>query len=187
MLLEICVHLNLLRQVRGRSATQGWQVKATAEGPLCPSCCVCGAAQRGLPSTNCPLCNQGHSLPVVQGNRHYEFVLWSTKGYLSYNLISQKLYNPPPPQNAHPFGKETPKGQSLHSLPCSHDPPPKPLTASPLDSRLTRGHPGPSRSTWGGPAPGQHACKARDTVNLSREHLREREIKCKSSQMNVKL
>lgn len=80
----ICVNLNLPhRQGRGRSAAQGWQVKATAEGPLCPRCSVCGTAQQGLPSTNCPLCNQEHPLSVFQGNHYYWFVLWSTKGYLS--------------------------------------------------------------------------------------------------------
>lgn len=35
---EICVNLNLLhRQGRGHRAIQGWQVKATGEGPLLPA------------------------------------------------------------------------------------------------------------------------------------------------------
>ena len=108
--LEICAHLNLLhRQGRGHRVTQGWQVKATAEDPLCPSCCVSGTAQQGLPSTNCTPCNQGHSLPGVPGKSLLQVCPVVNKGVSEFNLISQEL-NPFPSSKCPSFPQGSPKG-----------------------------------------------------------------------------
>lgn len=69
---EICVNRNLLhRQGRGHSVTQGWQVKATAEGLLLlPGCLAAGTAQQGLPLPTVPFAIKDTHSQGFWGSHH---------------------------------------------------------------------------------------------------------------------
>lgn len=92
----------------------------TAEGPLCPSLqcfwnCSVGPAFHQLYSATKDTYSR-----VFRGNHYCGVCPVVNKRMFELKSYFTEAVHPFTPQNAHPSIKAALKGQSLHSLPCSH-------------------------------------------------------------------